>query len=711
MLDIVRPDDFYQMSTDVIKGYHSQGAMYLHKMSKKPLSECEKFVRSLPIKDPKVLMNVRDPITQDRSREETTLRQYFRLCTQENLVVAPTLTAYLPASEKRSFLGRFIIKKMKQRGVYKHKMFECQMSGDTLGQQTNKSLQSVSKELNNSASGAQSIPSNPIFNKSAHPTLTSGCRTATSYANRHNEEFLAGNRPYFSYHDAINHILATITMSDRSEIQHAVNSFNLHIPTTEETWKVISYSLNKYGPSSVTTKKVIALIDTLDDIERVAICYNYDLKHLAMFNESLVKDFLLKMSLHTDLKDTDEYTDKFSKASGDIKTMILFQHGFEFKGMKTDSILAVPENKEKLDKAAMSINNTLSWFSPIINAFWLNRCQLQNNAYMDMVRREVVPVSDTDSTVFTNQEWTKFVTGSYNFEELSFRVGNATTYITAKIVSHHLKAMSVNFNIDRKEMTRIKMKNEFYFTVLALTDVAKHYACLKWGVEGNILPELVPEIKGVNMRNSAWPENIRETFTNYLIFLLEKISRGEKLTRKDVIGGPLDVENELIRTMTSGKYSLYNRIPVNNAEAYKKPESSAYASYQLWNQVFGPKYGMAPEPPYIGIKIPVSLNNPTAINNYLETIKDRAFAERLRIYLRERNRKDVNIFTLPEPILASIGVPEELIPILNRDTLLSNVTGGFYLVLGSFGIYPRDQHYSVSLTNLFDEDAILTVPT
>jgi hypothetical protein len=127
--------------------------------------------------------------------------------------------------------------------------------------------------------------------------------------------------------------------------------------------------------------------------------------------------------------------------------------------------------------------------------------------------------------------------------------------------------------------------------------------------------------------------------------------------------------------------------------------------------VFGPKYGMAPEPPYIGIKIPVSLNNPTAINNYLETIKDRAFAERLRIYLRERNRKDVNIFTLPEPILASIGVPEELIPILNRDTLLSNVTGGFYLVLGSFGIYPRDQHYSVSLTNLFDEDAILTVPT
>ena len=708
MYDIERPDEFYKVSNDPLVGYLKQGSLFLSKMTGKPLSECEKFIRTIPIRDPVIKYNVRDETTLDKHEEEMTLRQYMKVCKDENLIIAPTLTAYLPASQKPSFIGQFIIKKMNQRNVYKKMMFEKKMEQDELGETIYSCLQSSQKELNNSASGAQTVPNNPLVNPSAHPTLTSGCRTATSYANLHNEQFLAGNRAYFDYQDVINDIMSTITTFNREDTIKAVEVFNLHIPSNEEVWETVNKSLSKYNPSTVTNKKVINLIAKLDDIEKVAVVYTYDLYHLAKYNSELIKKFLIKMSEEPSKNISGDYKDYFKKSSNDIKTMILFHNGFKFKGIKTSDILAVPENVDLLDRCAFNIQETLKWFHPIIQALWIPPVRLNNNAYADLIRREVVPVSDTDSTIFTNQLWTKFVTGSYNFDEMSFRVGNTTTYITAKIVSHHLKAMSVNFNIDRSEITRIKMKNEMYFTTLLLTDVAKHYACLKWGQEGNILPHLEPEIKGVNLRNSAWPQEIYESFSSYIKEILESVSNGEELTRKKVIGPVLDIENNLVDQIQSGKSELYNNIPVNTEAAYKRPESSPFRSYVMWNKVFAPKYGSCPEPPYIGVKVPVSLTNQKAIDQFLATMKDREMANRFSAYFKETNRKEFKIFILPKPVLESIGVPEEIIPIINRDTLLSNVTGGYYLTLGALGIHPRNKDYTVSLINIFDREANLS---
>lgn len=710
MIDIERPNDFYKPSNDPLVGYLKQGSLFLSKMTGKPLEECEKFIRTVPIRDPIVKYNVRDENTLDKHEEETTLRQYLKACKDENLIVAPTLTGYLPASTKPSFLGRFTKKKMAQRNVYKKKMFEKKMERDELGEMVFKCLQSSQKELNNSASGAQTVPNNPIVNPSAHPTLTSGCRTATSYANIHNEQFLAGNRVYFDYQDAINGIMSTITSFIREDVENAIKAFNLHVPTFEETWETINKSLKKYNISTVTSNKVINLISKLDDAERVAFVYTYDLYHLSKYNPDLVKTFLLKMSSEPEAKIDADYKDSFKNSSTDIQTMILFQNGFKFKGIKVSDILAAPENVDLLDRCAYTVQQTLTWFDPIIKAFWVPPVRLINNAYADLVRREAVPVSDTDSTIFTNQEWTKFVTGSYNFDELSFRVGNTTTYITAKIVSHHLKSMSINFNIARNEITRIRMKNEMYFTTLLLTDVAKHYACLKWGQEGNILPELEPEIKGVNLRNSAWPSEIYDNFSKYIEEILTKVSEGKDLTRKDVIGPVLDMENYLVDQIKSGKSTLYNNTPVNNAAAYKKGEEAPpYRSYIMWNKVFAPKYGPCPEPPYTGVKVPVLLPNQKAIDNFVASMKDRDMANRFEAYFREMGRKDYGIFILPKPVLESSGVPEEVVSIIDRDTLLSNVTGGYYLTLGALGLHPRNKDYTVSLINVFDRDSILTV--
>jgi hypothetical protein len=226
---------------------------------------------------------------------------------------------------------------------------------------------------------------------------------------------------------------------------------------------------------------------------------------------------------------------------------------------------------------------------------------------------------------------------------------------------------------------------------------------MKWGQEGNVLPELELELKGVNLRNSNWPIEVRDKFTEYADTILKTVSSGKELSRNEIIGSLLDLENKMIKDINSGTGDLYNTTPVREPEAYKaKADASPYKSYLMWNEIFGPKYGNAPEPPYNGIKVPVNIPNPTALRGFIESIKDKALADRFDAYVKRHNKKDLTIITLPEPVIASTGVPEEIIPYINKDTLLSNVTGGYYLFLGSFGLYPRDKNYSVSLIDIYN---------
>lgn len=705
---------FYKPATDILGPAGRNAADYLSKMTGQPLERCMEFIRretsaggAFPLRDPKVYLNVKDPVTGDRHEDMMTLSRYLETVKQENLVLVPTLTAYLPQSEKQSFLGREIIINMKNRGVFKHKKFECTMAKDPVGESIFEALQSSAKYLNNSLSGLMSIPTTALFNKSGHPTLTSTCRNATSYANMHNEQFLAGNRPYFTPKDAIHHILSICNMADMQRISAAIETFNLHLPSPEEALRVICYSLDRYSNSPKARNKILKLLTGLSPVERAAVCYNDDLKHLAEFNPSFVKQFLVDMCAVPGAAPAD-YPGSFSRLDSDMQTCVMFQNGFLLKGKKKKDVLADPVLVDILDKCAWQLDRTINRIEPIIKAFWLNNILPLNHAYMDIVRRKAIPVSDTDSTIFTTQEWTKFVTGSYNFDEMSFKVGSAVTLLTAKIVSHYLKMMSTNSNVDKSELGRVSMKNEYYYTVIMLTSVAKHYAGLRWGQEGNVLPELTPEIKGVNLRNSAWPEDVKNDVHEFIIKMATGISEGKTFTRDEVFEIPLRTEKNIIDKMSSGSCDLYNIVTVKPENSYAKPMSSPYGHYVLWQEIFSAKYGETPPPPYTGVKVPVKIANPTELRAFLEGIEDKRLAERFKEYIARQGKKDFTNIIIPYSIAVSNGVPKELIPVLDRDTMLSNINGAYYLILNSLGFYIRDKEKSICIYDLYDDSVKLT---
>ena len=63
-----------------------------------------------------------------------------------------------------------------------------------------------------------------------------------------------------------------------------------------------------------------------------------------------------------------------------------------------------------------------------------------------------------------------------------------------------MATISGNLGIDQSEITRMQMKNEYYFPVFALTSRAKHYFAYMAAQEGIVFEIMKSEIKGVALR-------------------------------------------------------------------------------------------------------------------------------------------------------------------------------------------------------------------
>ena len=130
-------------------------------------------------------------------------------------------------------------------------------------------------------------------------------------------------------------------------------------------------------------------------------------------------------------------------------------------------------------------------------------------------------------------------------------------------------------------------------------------------------------------------------------------------------------------------------IKINKPEGYSDPENSKYNNHILWLDVFQPKYGSIEPPPYNVIRIPTTTENPTQAKFWLDSMKDREMAERFIQWMTKRNKKYFGTFYLPSFYVASYGIPEEIIPIIDTKRIQMDLTKAYRLQLSGLNIYPK----------------------
>lgn len=687
------PED-YQRNLNIVNAYAEQAAFYLSKQFNKPYDYCLEYVKKNikpggkhPLKDPEIVYLARSK-TGDRNKRTGTLLDYIKMVTDNKLIIAPTMTVYLNPLQKRSFLAEYIIGNMKGRKVQKDLKFTAMMAGDKPRATLHDNIQNSLKIKNNSMSGAHSSPSTPLYNKSSHSTLTSTCRISTSYANANNESFLAGNRHYWCVQVVLNHLVTTSIYTNMENLKIAMDTYNLHYPTPQEVMDCITYSTDLYWKDTSSMNEIAKMIDALTPLERAAFVYVGDLFHLSKYNEEVVKTFLSalsKQATHPAVNPKEIIT----KADGELVTMVCLICSEIMDGRTLKVLEKEDPNGYGIVAATVELaEHNLSYYQRLITGLWRPDTLTPSIAVLPSIIRRAVVTSDTDSTIFTNQYWTSKMSPDHPFSKEAYNTGYVTTFLTSQLVKHRLALMSANIGAVPEHIHSISMKNEYYFPVFALTSQAKHYYAYRSAQEGNVFKELQTEIKGVHLRDSTAPPEVTKTVKLYIESIMDTLLERGRLTVDEVFGVIAKLEHSIIDEIEQGGFTYMKSMQVKTTESYVQGDKAPnYQHYLFWDEVFGSKYGIAPQPPFQAIKVSVDLDNKTKIKEWLDNIKDRDIAAKLEHWIKRTGKSNVTTFVLPLINLQAKGIPREVTQAINLRKLVKNITSPFYLLLESLGIF------------------------
>ena len=690
----VLPVNEYIRDINTLDHYVKDVSTYLHIRTGKPLDFCNSYVKSnlskngkYPFKDKNISYLERNEYG-DRVQKTGTLNLYIKDSLDKKHLIAPTLTTYIPGSQKHSVLSNYISDNIKRRASAKKKQFQAKADGDTVLESIKKLEQTLRKLSNNAISGAHVSPSTPIYNKTAHSTLTSTCRSTSGYGNANNEKLLSGNRHYFNHHIVLNNIISIVNNTDYIRLQNIINKYNLYLPTPKQTLDSIKYSTCFYFKEEKYFNEIQKTLEMLTPIQRAAFLYTGDMYQLKTFNENVVKTFIDKLSTRV----TGEVENPLKVLNNTLEDHLSLAHQIcidETKGIGKDySKIHNTPAINTLALTCLNIEKTLTDYSDLIICLFTTKNLPASMAHFpDSIRRSAI-TSDTDSTIFTVQDWVMWMCGGIRFDSKAMAVAATMIFLASANITHILAVMSRNFGIEDINLFEIAMKNEYKFDVFIPTQLGKHYFANKSCQEGNVFSKHEIEVKGVHLKSSNSPKPILEKSNAMMEEILNDIMVDGCISGIKYLKQVANIEKEIIRSVQAGEHTYFRSSSIKNAESYTaEKELSPYMKHLFWNNVFGPKYGIMQEPPYGTMKISVDVDNATKFRQWVSKIEDREFANRLSAWMLKEEKTNMSTFYIPTQCLTATGLPKELITIIDYRKIIIDCCNIFYIILETLGIY------------------------
>lgn len=694
----LKPLDYYQRKINPLGQYVEQMGFYLHRSSGKPLEQCREYVVK-GIREKK-FQDIKDPIVSyfergdnlDRHSYEMPLSKYISTSVQDRQIMAPTFTTYVPPDQSRSLLVKFTDNNTKRRSTAKKEAAVAKAEKDMNLYVTKHNEQDNMKRYNNSLSGAFNAGGSVLRNPTAHSTLTSVTRTLSSLSNASNEKIIAGNRHYHDPKVTLSNIISITSSLNHAAFEAMMHKYGFHWPTAKDCMDVITYSTDLYWKDIKQMAPIEAFVAKLLPVERAAFVYIGDMYHLRKYNNDFIRGFLTELSRKvTDIAVPDPI--KVLHSTDEQIINYVHQACMEHvRGIGKDYSKISLRDQEILAATAINITSTIEKYRDIIDAIFLSENLPASTAYIrNMIRRTVV-LSDTDSTMFSVDEWVIWYYGQLTFKEEAFALSGSVMFIATQCIAHILAIFSANMGVERERIFQAAMKPEFCFPVFASTSVAKHYYTVQLVKEGNVHEHAEDEIKGVHLKNSAAPQELIKASHKRMRELIDAVMRGEKISILDELKRVASIETTIKTSLLSGKIEYYKSSKIKNPEAYAKgPDESPYLHHTLWMEVFEPKYGAVEAPPYSVVKIPTTLNNKSSLKGWIDTMADQGMAKRMSEWLTRKKKTSMNTFYVSKQYLRSYGMPAELVPIIDVKKIALDLTRTDRMILESLGYFPKHE--------------------
>jgi hypothetical protein len=687
----------YTRQVDVLNYAITQSAFFLSKMLGQPIDVCREYVKKqlgkdgkFNFNDPKLTFFHRDVLgTGDRSKKETTLSRYIQHTLKNEELLAPTFTSYVHPKKKESLISKYIQRNIKLRSVAKKAMFAAEAVRDFATFVFKKMEQTFRKLGNNAVSGAHVSPSTPIVNPTAHSTLTSTCRSTSGYGNANNEKFLSGNRHYFELDVVLNNITSICSNTDYEKLSALMKRYHLHYPSVDDVMACIQYSAVLYWTNSKWMETIRSYVIKFNELERAAFVYTGDAYHLLKHNPEFMRTFLTKLSSKKSgtLDDPISLLKKMPGSYLNLGHQICRQESVQIEPGNYGKV----EDVNKLNTIALTCENiadTIYEYRDLIDTLWMSNNLPASVAHFPSSIRRTALTSDTDSTIFTVQDWVMWYSGGLDFTETSKNIYAAVVFLTSSTITHVLATMSANFGIVTENIFKIAMKSEYSFDVFITTQLGKHYfACISCQ-EGLVYDKQKWEIKGAQLKSANAPRPVIAAAEEMMKGIINDVQFKQKISLTKWLDFVADQELKIVQSIKGGSMAYFRSTSIKDAKSYTGPsEQSPYANHYLWQDIWAEKYGAMPNPPYSTFKINVTTNSPAKMAAWLKSLEDRELAERFMKYLSANNKKYVATYNLPVDILVTGGIPPEIVEIIDYEKIVVDICGVFYILLESIGYY------------------------
>lgn len=688
----------YKRDIDPIRHYKEQAAHYISVKKNIPYEVALAKVQDMISKREGLFSKVVDREVTftnklkngDREISKAGIYNYLMSAVKNDDIIAPTFTVYTNPNVLKSFLTDQVIENKAIRAAAKKKKFEMQALGKIVEADIYSKVDTNKKIFNNSQSGAMSSSSTPLYNKTGHSTLTSGCRNTSSFGNCNNEKFLCGNRHYFSLNVTLNNLNYIAKTADESTLSVIVEKYFLHIPTVDEVFLIVKKSTNFYYLDSAADKTVYEFIEKVTPLQRVWIAYANDFYHLATMNPDIIKSFIREAT--TKVTFDGEYTVADLKRYDE--NLIILGHSIlfdEVKGMGT----RYDEMAEKgiLKTLIPTIDNsmkTLIKYSDLLSCFFKNALLPHNVADFPKSIRKAVVGSDTDSSLFTVKDLVYWYKGNELYDVEARATQGLLIMLVSETVAHILAQMSKNFGIATESLKDIYMKNEYTFDVFVNTLVSKHYYATKSIQEGNVFSNVEREYKGVQLINGKLPLFITASARGMMDSISDSVISNKKIKLTEYLNLVLSIEKKIEKSILSGDISFFKTVNIKQHTSYNTDNFNAYQHYVLWDSVFSPKYGTVAAPPYASMKISTTLNNKTSLAEWVNSIEDIDLKQRLAQWIVDKGRNDLNMILLSKDYISSNGIPKEILPVVDIKGIISELCHALYMILNTIGYQIKD---------------------
>ena len=738
----IPPKETYKRDILPIPHYVDQAAHYLSIETQTPFEECLAFVKQ-SLRDPKYKIRIptieflRRTENGDRELEKVSLNNYLIETIKSQEIMAPTLTTYTNPKIKESLLVRYIDGNVKKRGVAKKAMFAAEAEVASLEEEILKLKDAPEPEVipfklkqtaaatraffediaqrntklsNNAISGAHASPSTPLYNQTSHSTLTSNCRLTSGYGNANNEKLLSGNRHYWCPEVVLNNIVSITRHTDYPLLEAVMNKYGLYYPEPEDVIDIILYSSDMYWHNREKMNYITSLVNKLNKYQRAAFVYTGDLFHVMKFNDEFMRTYIRSLSTKIEITDKSQY--KLPKPAIELvhelpEDIMNLAHQICAKEMKSRGKdykkMAGTLELDTLVSTAFHVADVITEYADFQRFIMVSDNVPASISHFPTSIRRSALTSDTDSTIFTVQDWVIWDNhGEIKFDDKAVALASTMIFLASQAIIHVLARMSKNAGFIDERMYQVAMKNEFFFPVFVPTNVAKHYYAIMSAQEGNVYKDYKMEIKGVHLKSSNVPKSIMGEASQLMEDIARTVASDKKLSIVQIQKRIAKQEHLIYAGLKRGDRMYFRLGEIKNPAGYaKEKEHSPYLYHMFWEECMAPKYGSYGEPPYQVLRVATRLTNPSLTAEWLKEMKDREMAERIARWMVKYGKKELPSMQIPVAVTLVHEMPEEVQSAMNARKIVADLSKVFYLVMETLGVHVMTKHQTKLMSDIY----------